>query len=127
MLPHVADLDVAFGEIARVLKPGGIMLIYCTLATELLEPGEGARGFAALPVFLSSMHGANLEAAWRGAGLRVVHSETIAGEWREFWEENGSHTTARQLLKISRMRRDRERLIAELGQTSHRPPAKPVA
>jgi ubiquinone/menaquinone biosynthesis C-methylase UbiE len=42
VLSLVEDLDVAYREFRRVLKPGGRAVIYQTFATSLLEPGEAA-------------------------------------------------------------------------------------
>jgi ubiquinone/menaquinone biosynthesis C-methylase UbiE len=119
MLPHVADLDAAFREVARVTKPGGKMVIYSTVRTEWLDAAEAERVFGALAVFFTSMDAENLEAAWRRAGFRTIHSEVIGSEWRERWEEDGTHTTSKQLLRIARMLRDRERLEAELGEKEY--------
>ena len=41
VLVHV-DVERGLAECARVLKPGGRMLAYVTLATDLLEPREAA-------------------------------------------------------------------------------------
>jgi SAM-dependent methyltransferase len=115
MLNHVLDLRAGLAECARVLRPGGKMLVYQTFATDLLEPGEAARLYQALAVVPANMTTAAFEAACQGVGLRVDKRDTIASEWREYWEETGAGTTSRQLLRIARMRRDRERLVAELG------------
>ena len=49
MLVHVRDLQQAFSEFARVLKPDGTVLIHTTFATDLMEPEEYcARVLAAL-------------------------------------------------------------------------------
>ena len=53
------------------------------------------------------------EQALAGTGLQIVARDEIGSEW---WEENGSHTTAKQLLTLARLRRNRARLIAELGR-----------
>jgi SAM-dependent methyltransferase len=119
MLNHVLDLRAGLAECARVLRPGGKMLVYQTFATDLLEPGEAARLYQALAVVPANMSTAAFEAACQGVGLRVAKRDTIASEWREYWEETGAGTTSRQLLRIARMRRDRERLIAELGLAAY--------
>jgi ubiquinone/menaquinone biosynthesis C-methylase UbiE len=42
MLMHVPALPAALTECARVLKPGGAMLVYTTVATGWMEPKEAA-------------------------------------------------------------------------------------
>jgi SAM-dependent methyltransferase len=116
MLNHVPDLRAGLAECARVLKPDGKMLVYQTFATDLLEPREAAWLYPALAVVPANMSTDAFETACRAAGLRVAERDTIASEWREYWEETGVGTTSRQLLRIAHMRRDRERLVAEFGR-----------
>src|SRR5918912_4534871 len=56
-------LAEALSECARVLRPGGRMLAYVTLATELLEPREAARLFEAVGVRAGRADPAALEAS----------------------------------------------------------------
>ena len=57
-----------------------------------------------------------VERAFTANGLLLFEKDVIGSEWREWWEENGINTTSKQLLQIARMRRDRERLIGEIGE-----------
>ena len=117
VLTHVGDLHRGFRECARVLKPGGAMLNYQTFATELLEPNEAARLYPALAVVPRNMSTDYFEQALEDTGLQIVARDEIGSEWREWWEENGQQTTSKQLLTLARLRRDRTRLIQELGRT----------
>lgn len=84
---------------------------------ELLEPNEATRLYRALAVVPRNMSTDYFEQALEGTGLQIVARDEIGSEWREWWEENGPHTTAKQLLTLARLRRDRARLIQELGRT----------
>jgi ubiquinone/menaquinone biosynthesis C-methylase UbiE len=119
MLNHVSDLGAGLAECARVLKPGGQMLIYQTFATDLLEPNEAERLYSALAVVAQNMSTAYFEQTAQVAGFTVVERDVISSEWREWWEEHDERTTSRQLLYIARLRRDRERLMRELGRVGY--------
>ena len=119
VLAHVPDLPAALRDCFRVLQPGGAMLIYLTLATELLEPNEAARLYGPLAMVPSNMEAANVEAAALAAGFTIVEHDRIDSEWREWWEENGDPRTSTQLLALARLRRDRDRLRAELGEVNY--------
>ena len=68
VLVHV-DVERGLAECARVLKPGGRMLAYVTLATDLLEPREAAWIMDACA--LATLDGARIEAAAAAAGLEL--------------------------------------------------------
>ena len=55
VLVHV-DVRPGFAECARILKPGGVMLAYVTLATERLEPREERELIAASALVRESFH-----------------------------------------------------------------------
>lgn len=118
VLNHVLDLGAALHECARVLKPGGAMLVYQTFATDLLEPKEAERLYASVATVAASMSREHFEGTVQAAGLRVTERDEIGSEWREHAEENGNREGSRQLLHIARMRRDRARLLAEMGPTA---------
>lgn len=119
VLSHVPDLRAGFAECARVLKAGGRMLIYQTYATELLESEEAARLYGPLVIVPQNMSLDFVENAWQAAGFTTIERDVIGSEWREKWEEDGTHTSAHQLLRIARLRRDRDRLLAALGEKSY--------
>lgn len=119
VLNHVTDLSVGLAECARVLKPGGSMLVYQTFATDLLEPRETAFLYERLAFVPSNMRHDFFEATCRAVGLVVAEKDLVGSEWREAWEEDGTRVTSNQLLQIARMRRDRDRLVAELGEKNY--------
>ena len=119
VLNHVPDLAAGLRECARVLKAGGQMLVYQTFATELLEPNEADWLYASLAIVAANMSPRFVEQTVTEAGLTIAERDIIGSEWREWWEEHGEHTTARQLLSIARLRRDRERLRQELGRVNY--------
>lgn len=49
------------------------------------------------------------------AGFSVIEADVISSEWREYGEETDDKRTSQQLLRIARLRRHRERFIAEFG------------
>ncbi len=115
MLNHVPALGAALRECARVLRPGGRMLVFQTFATDLLEPREAARLYAAVATTAESMSVEHFEISVRSAGLEVAERDILASEWREYGEEHGGGRTSKQLLYIARMTRARARLQEELG------------
>lgn len=117
VLNHVPDLRLAMREAYRVLRPGGWMLIYQTFATPLLEPPEAARLYLPLAIIPANMSTAYFEEVTRHAGFQLLEKDIIGSEWREAWEEDGTHTTSTQLLHLARLRRKRDAYIAALGRT----------
>ena len=112
MLVHVADIGAALQECARILRPSGKMLLYTTLETDLMEPREAARLYA--PLALRPVRRDSLERGFADAGLRTAHVEEIGSELIEYYEERDGRAS-RELMRIARMRRMRERLVAEWG------------
>lgn len=115
MLNHVSNLTAAFTECRRVLKPGGRMLIYHTSATELLEAAEAAQLYPPLGINEATMDQTNIEKAFINTGFKLEEEDTVGSEWREHWEEDGTAITSRQLLRLSRMLRNREGYISRVG------------
>lgn len=116
MLNHVSHLRQGIMECARVLRPHGGMLVYHTVATDLLEPQEARRLYEAQAIVPANMSPVNVENAFRDAGLQILSRDAIGSEWREYWEEGEEKTTSNQLLRLARMRRARDWFVTELGR-----------
>ncbi len=100
MLVHV-DLERGFSECTRVLKPGGRIVAYVTLATDLLEPRE--RAWLSEAVALVNLDAEQVEAA--ASTLELEQKIELGSEWRERMIENGEWDANDALLRIARMRR----------------------
>ena len=118
VLVHVSDLDLAYAEFRRVLRPGGRALIYQMYATDLLEPREAAAVFATMGVVPASADPRTTERAIAAAGLRVDACLELGPEWGEFAAENGGDP-GRKLLNAARLRRDPARYIARFGAEAY--------
>ncbi len=114
VLVHV-DLRRGLAECARVLVPGGRMVAYVTLSTELLEPNEAAFLADALALVPDSLVPERVESAAVDAGLRLVDTIRLAGEWRERMIEDGEWDAGDALLRLSRLRRREPGLAARFG------------
>lgn len=119
MLTLVPDLRRAFSECARVLKAGGHMLIFTHFATDLMEPPEVERVCGPLGACVNNLSKGYFEAAFLDSGFQVVERERIDSEWREWREESGDRQTSRQMLRIARMLRNRDNLIARVGRKDY--------
>jgi SAM-dependent methyltransferase len=119
VLVHV-DLARGFAECARILRPGGQMLAYVTTATDLLEPGEAAALFEAVAVVPESAQADAIDRHAAAAGLTLVSTTILGGEWRERMIEDGSWNPTDDLLLLSRLHRRREELVDRHGEAAVR-------
>jgi len=102
VLVHV-DASRGLAEAARVLKPGGAMLAYVTLATDRLEPKERAELVEATAI--ETFDADVLERAAAAAGLEQRSVDRLGSEWRESMLEQGTWNAGEDLLHLARLRR----------------------
>lgn len=119
VLEQVEPLVPALVRASRVLKPGGRILIYTTVATDLLEPGEAAMLREHLGNIEFNLIETNIEAAFEAAGLSVEDKDVIGTEWREYAEER-TQPASTALLRLARLRRQRESVIVSHGEDIYR-------
>jgi SAM-dependent methyltransferase len=119
MLNHV-DLPRTMRECAAALAPGGHMLVYQSFATELMEPREAQRLYAAFAIIPANMDPAYFETCAVDAGFTIVERDVIGSEWRELWEiEGGSQAASQRLLRAARLLRGAESVRKALGATAY--------
>ncbi len=119
VLEQVASLAPFLQETARVLEPDGRVLVYTTVATDLLEPGEAAMLKHHLGSVESNLVESNVEAAFGSAGLTIEDKYVIGTEWREHAEER-TQPVSTALLRLARLRRQRESIVASRGEEIYR-------
>lgn len=111
----VEALDPALAEVARVLRPGGHLIVFTVFATDRLEPKEAALLAQSLAVVPTNLVEAKVEAAFSRAGLDVARKDVIGTEWREYAEER-TRPVSRDLLRLARLRRQRDRIVEDAGE-----------
>jgi SAM-dependent methyltransferase len=114
----VADLDRAYREFRRVLRPGGRAVVYQMFATSLLGPAEAAFLLPVMGCPARSMRPENTEAAIGAAGLRIDRCVVLGTEWGEHAQEHAERP-GRHLLHAARLIRDPDRYVARFGQVNY--------
>jgi SAM-dependent methyltransferase len=107
VLEHIEDLEAAFGEFRRVMRPAATAVIYQMTATDWLTPAEAARLWPSVGIHASSVDPQHFEFAITASGLHIRQCIQLHGEWREHAEEDGTGLSSRQLLWVSRLLRSR--------------------
>ena len=119
VLEQVRPLASALWQAARVLKPTGRMLVFTTVATDLLEPGEAAMLRRHMGNVEANLAETTILGAFEAAGLVVEDRDVIGTEWREHAEES-YQPVSHALLRLARLRRQREQIVADHGEDIYR-------
>jgi SAM-dependent methyltransferase len=118
VMVHVAHPEDAYAEFARVLRPGGHVVGYQVVATDLLPREEADWLFAVMGVVPASADPTVLDRAIAASGLEVVDTIDLASEWGESSEEQEGRAS-RALLHLARLLREPERYRAEFGDEAY--------
>jgi ubiquinone/menaquinone biosynthesis C-methylase UbiE len=118
VLVHVRELSRAYAEFRRVLKPGGLALVYQMFGTEQLEPREAGWLWDTMGVVPQSADQELTEKAIVAAGLRIDRSVGLGTEWGEWSEEHGGNP-GRKLLHAARLQRGRAEFTERYGQRAY--------
>jgi cyclopropane fatty-acyl-phospholipid synthase-like methyltransferase len=115
VVPQLADLGGALVGAASVLKGDGRMVVFTQTATELLTSDEAEMMSRHLGNVMVNLEETTLEAAFADAGLVIEEKDVIGTEWREYAEER-TQPVSRALLRLARLRRTREAVVAAHGE-----------
>ncbi|HMJ77707.1 MAG TPA: class I SAM-dependent methyltransferase [Iamia sp.] len=115
VLSQIADLDGALAAMARALRSDGRALVYATFATDLLDGRDAEMLHRHLGNVPENLDRRVVEAASARAGLPIERTVEIGTEWREHAEEQ-TQPVSRALLRLARLRRQRDAVIADHGR-----------
>ena len=118
VLEQVDDLDGALFEVVRVMKPAARLLVYTTVTTNLLTANDAELMRRHLGNVENNLDRAALEAAFARSGFAVESMDVIGTEWREYAEER-TQPVSRALLRLARLRRQRDDVVHAHGQEIH--------
>ena len=118
MLVHVTNLRRGLGECARVLKPGGVMMVETSVQTPLMEPREATRLYRALSIVPKNLAAGRLEQTFQTAGFRIHSREHLGGEPMEFFETPDGRCS-RELMRLTKLLRAPESFVAAMGETRY--------
>jgi SAM-dependent methyltransferase len=118
MFNLVTDPAQALRECARVLKPGGTVVIYCAHAAEVLGPGEVARLCLPMGVNPATLSPSVIVEAAARAGLRITTSDSTSDVTSRDFEAIGPNA-ARDVLRLAHMVRAKQSVIERLGADAY--------
>lgn len=115
VLVQVDDLLGGLRCLHRVMAPDACLLAYSSFVTDRLDGHDLALMRRHLGWLEDNVRRPTMEAAFAAAGFVVERVEEIGTEWREFAEER-TQPTSKALLRLARLRRQRDAIVAWRGQ-----------
>jgi SAM-dependent methyltransferase len=115
VVEQVDDLAGALRELVRATKSDARMVVYTVFATELLDERDDAMLRRHLGFVDGNLDRARVEAAFERSGFEIELVDEVSTEWREYAEER-TQPASRALLRLARLRRQRDHIVREHGQ-----------
>lgn len=119
VLAVLPDLEAALSAMSRALAPGGVLIAYTNVLSGPPDANETSRLHEPLGVVTANLVETELESAFTHCGFTLIQKHVIGTQWREHAEER-SHDVSRDLLRLARLRRSRERVEATYGAETYR-------
>ena len=91
------------------------MLVYTTFASVHIDGHDAELLRRHLGNVEGNLDRVHVEAAFEAAGLAIDRQEVIGSEWHEYLAER-TQPASKALLRLSRLRRQRENIVAAHGQ-----------
>lgn len=115
VLVQVDDLVGGLREVRRVMAPDARMLVYSSFATDRLDGVDLEMMRRHLGWLEAHVRRRDMEHAFADADFSIERVEVIGTEWREHAEER-TQPTSKALLRLSRLRRRRDEIVAWRGE-----------
>lgn len=115
VLVQVDDLINGLRGLHRVMTAGARLLSYCSFATDRLDGQDLEMMRRHLGWLEGNVWRHQVESAFAEAGFVIDTVEEIGTEWREYAEER-TQPTSKSLLRLARLRRQRDEIVAWRGQ-----------
>ena len=115
----VPDLSAALKQMRRVLRRGGHLIAFTNVLNGPVDPVETTNIHDPLGNVAANLIEPELEEAFDTAGFTIAAKHIIGTEWREYLEER-DQVISRQLLRLARLRRNQQSVIARFGNDAFR-------
>ncbi len=115
VVEQVDDLNGGLAQVARVMKPDARLLVYTTFATDHLEGLDAEMMRRHLGNVHQNLDIKYVECTFEAVGLVVERKDVIGTAWRKYLEER-TQPASKALLRLSRLRHQRDEIIAVHGQ-----------